>query len=285
MNHEWLFAFVVFAEHLNFTRAAVELHISQPALHVKIRKLSEAVGRPLYLRSGRTLALTSEGRRLAAFGREAQERDRAVLEDLRGQRTSGPVVLASGQGAFLYLLGTAIRRFPKNRWPLRLLSMPGTEVLEHVRESRAHLGVVGGEVRAPDLAVERLRSVEQMVVVPSTHRHAKRRSLRPENLAGENIVVSPEGTPHRMMLTNLLRVARCEWSVAVEATGWELMLHFVQSGVGIGVVNDFCPVPRGFVGLRLEGAPPTDYVLVSRRGPKADGVELLHRLIVDTVRA
>lgn len=35
-----LASFVVFADHLNFTRAASELHISQPALHVKVNKLA-----------------------------------------------------------------------------------------------------------------------------------------------------------------------------------------------------------------------------------------------------
>ena len=50
-----LASFAVFADHLNFTRAAEELHISQPALHVKVRKLSESLGRPLYRRAGRRL--------------------------------------------------------------------------------------------------------------------------------------------------------------------------------------------------------------------------------------
>ena len=70
MNYEHLRSFVVFAARANFTHAARELHLSQPALHVQIRKLTEAVGRPLYVRSGRGLRLTRDGERLAAFGRE-----------------------------------------------------------------------------------------------------------------------------------------------------------------------------------------------------------------------
>jgi DNA-binding transcriptional LysR family regulator len=46
-------AFVVFAEKMNFTRAAEELGISQPALHVKVRKLGESLGVSLYRREGR----------------------------------------------------------------------------------------------------------------------------------------------------------------------------------------------------------------------------------------
>src|SRR5687767_85799 len=122
-------SFVTFADVANFTHAAKRLHISQPALHVQIKKLAEAVGRPLYRRDGKSLVLTPEGERLAAYGREVRERGAAVLAEVRGERASGPVVLAAGQGAFLYLLGGAIKKFPKQRWPLRLLSMTGPETI------------------------------------------------------------------------------------------------------------------------------------------------------------
>ncbi len=268
MTYEWLFAFVVFAEHLNFTRAAARLHISQPALHVQIKKLAEAVGRPLYRRDGKSLSLTPEGRHLAAFGREVQERGRSVLEELRGQAQSGPVVLASGQGAFLYLLGPAIRRFPKRTWPLRLLSMSGPQAIESVREARAHLCVAAlpGDTLPADLTCEKLRSVGQSVIVPSSHRLARRRSLRPADLADEQLVVAPAGSPHRVMLTHLLESSGIAWSVAVEATGWEVMLQFARYGVGIAVVNDFCPAPRGMKIHPTRGRP--EHRLPRGRAPR-----------------
>jgi len=264
MTYEWLFAFVTFAEHRNFTRAAAQLHISQPALHVQIKKLAEAVGRALYVRSGRGLSLTHEGERLAAYGREVLDRGERVLAEIRGEAATGPVVLAAGQGAFLYLLGPAIRRFPKQRWPLRLLSLPGPETIEAVRSARAHLGVVATDAPPADLASAPLRTVGQLVVVATTHRLARRRSITPRDLAGESIVVAPVGSQHRMMLAQALRVAGSDWSVAVEASGWELMLHFARSGMGITVVNDFCSVPRGMVGIRLDGVPAITYRLVAR---------------------
>ncbi len=284
MNYDWLFAFTVFAEHRSFTHAARQLHISQPALHVQIRKLAEAVGRPLYRREGRARALTPEGLRLAAFGREVAERGRAVLEELRGEPPSGPVVLASGQGAFLYLLGPAIRRFPKDRWPLRLVAMSGPEAIAAVREARAHLCVVAVERPPADLDATRLVSIGQHVVVPRRHRLARRRSLRPADLAGEPLVVPPEGSPHRAMLQALLRAAGVDPVVAVEATGWELALQFARYGVGLAVVNDFCPAPPGMLAIPLQGAPAITYYAIVRTGLPSPGTEALRRLIVETVR-
>ena len=64
LNLDALYAFTVFSETRNFTRAAETLHISQPALHVKIKKLSEELGVPIYTKSGRELVLTSYGKAL-----------------------------------------------------------------------------------------------------------------------------------------------------------------------------------------------------------------------------
>lgn len=285
MNYDRLFAFSAFADQLNFTRAARQMHISQPALHVQIKKLAEEVGSPLYRRSGRTLVLTPQGRTLAAYGREVQDRGRGVLEELRGQSSSGPVTVASGEGAFLYLLGPAIRRFPKDKWSLRLLTLTGPESVEAIRDSRAHLGVVAAASPPSDLESTALRTIGQKVLLPSNHRLARRRSLHPADLASERLVVAPAGRPHRTMLEQLFRSSGCALQVAVESTGWELMIHFARQGVGIAVVNDFCPTPKGMLGIRFEGAPDVTYYLIERGGMAGAAVKAMRQLILNTVSA
>ena len=87
------------------------------------------------------------------------------------------------------------------------------------------------------------------------------------------------------MLNQLLQAARCEWTVAVEATGWELMLQFAKYGLGAAIVNDFCAVPSGMIGVPLEGAPEVSYRLVARTGLMSDGTKALRELIVETVQS
>ncbi|MEJ2229481.1 MAG: LysR family transcriptional regulator [Alphaproteobacteria bacterium] len=74
MRADWLQAFLTFSQSMNFTRAAEMLNISQPALHVKIGKLAEWLGQPLYRKEGRNLVLTPVGERVSAYAREEQER-------------------------------------------------------------------------------------------------------------------------------------------------------------------------------------------------------------------
>ncbi len=280
MNYDQLFAFVTFAEQLNFTRAAERLHISQPALHVQVRKLAEAVGRPLYRKEGRALVLTPEGERLASFGREVNERGRSVLAEVRGGPAAGPVVLAAGSGALHYLLGPALRKFPKKTWPLRVLALSGPEAIRALREARAHAAVVAGDVPA-DLTATTLREVGQHVIVPAVHRLADRRSVKAADLAGEDIIVAPSGAPHRTLIEHAL--TGVAWTPAVEVTGWELMLELARDGLGIAIVNDFCPAPRGTVAVPLRGAATVTFRWLERTGFSATGTETLRRLVADTV--
>ncbi len=59
-------AFLAVARSGNFTRAAADLHVSQPALTVQIRQLEAALGLRLFDRNNRRVALTQPGRELVA---------------------------------------------------------------------------------------------------------------------------------------------------------------------------------------------------------------------------
>ncbi|MCA9634633.1 MAG: LysR family transcriptional regulator [Myxococcales bacterium] len=266
LNLEWVDAFVDFADHLNFTHAARARHLSQPALHGQIRRLQELVGAPLYHRQGRNLELSEAGRRLAAFGRELRLRERAILADLRGPRADAPVVLQAGEGAYLYLLGPALRRFrhpDKGRLQLRVGDADGT--LRAVAEGIADLGVL--PLGDPPAGIEAapIAEVGQMLVLPRAHPLAERSRLRLRDLAGEALIVPPAERPHRRALAAALAERGIPWEVAVEATGWALMIQLCRLGVGLAIVNDFCRLPRELVGLPLPELPRLRYAAIRRR--------------------
>jgi LysR family glycine cleavage system transcriptional activator len=59
------------ARHLNFTRAAEEMHVTHGAVSQRIKRLEEHLGKSLFRRSGRQMLLTDEGRRLLERVRSA----------------------------------------------------------------------------------------------------------------------------------------------------------------------------------------------------------------------
>jgi LysR family transcriptional regulator, low CO2-responsive transcriptional regulator len=267
VRSDWLYAFAQFAEQLNFTRAARSLHLSQPALHVQIAKLSAELGVTLYTRHGRGLALTREGQKLLAFARETAERDAAFVTALRGEEGTAPVVLAAGEGVFLYLLGEALRAFAQRaRAPLRLLTRNHAGTTDAILAGEAHLGVASLDVVPDGVVAEALCDVGQVVVLPRTHPLARKRALSLGDLEGAALVVPPAGRPHRAMIARALQAAGVGWTVAAEANGWELLVHFASLGLGLAIVNAFCRLPRGTVARPLRGLPSVRYALLSREG-------------------
>jgi len=270
VSGDGLAVFVVFADHLNFTHAAAELHISQPALHVKIRKLAQALGRPLYYRSGRRLVLTADGEAVARFARAHDDRLAQFLADFTGVARR-PVVLAAGQGAYLYLLGDTVRAvLAEEPTRLRLINCDHRQMLAAVRTGQAHLGVGVLDVLPEDLIALELARFPQLLLVPDDHRLARRRSVTLADLAGTSLVVPPQHRPQRVLLEQALRAAGADWTVAVEAEGWPLIAHFAALGVGLAVVNGCVPAPPGVVARPITDLPPVVYHVVHQPSALSD---------------
>lgn len=282
IHFDALKSFAVFADQLNFTRAARLLRISQPALHVKIRNLAGELGVPLYRREGRRLELTEPGRRVARFGREWVERANDFAREVRGGAAEEPLVLAAGEGAYLYLLGEGIRQFRRRtRTPLRLLTLDGEGAVDAVRTGRAHLGVASLESRPDDVVAEILAKVPQVLAMPPKHRLAAKSEVRLRDLEGEKLIVPPAGRPHRAMLSRALQSAGVNWTVAVEASGWELMLLFARLGLGLAVVNGSCRIPAGLVSRPIRELPEIHYHVFHLKG--ADRARELRDLLLEHV--
>jgi DNA-binding transcriptional LysR family regulator len=276
-------SFTTFAERLSFTRAAQELNISQPSLHVKIRKLSEGLGVALYRRRGRLLELTEQGKRVAAFGRQMQERSQSFLQELAVGANDTPVILAAGEGAYLYLLGPALKRFAsKDTAPLRLLTLDADGAIDAVRSGKAHLGVAALEGAPDGIETSVLAEVRQTLVMPRGHPLADKRELRLSDLNGQALIVPPPGRPQRVLLARMLQSAGIAWKVAVEAGGWELMMEFVRMGMGVAVVNDFCRPYRGLEARPIRGLPVVRYHVFHLRGQAAAGASArLKRILME----
>jgi len=266
------------AERKSFARAAEALHRAQPTVHVQVTKLAEHLDVTLYVRSGRGIELTDEGRRVAAFARESLKRNQAFAHALQGKAAARPVVLTAGEGAFLYLLGPAIQRAKQAlAAPLHLWVGGEDQVQRRVLDGRADVGVT---TRTPDPTLEAapLVSSKLCVALPRGHRLAKKKTLAFEDLANESWVAPEVDRPLRLRLERAAAEAGFELDVAVEAHGWPLLLHFVSLGMGVAVVNEICAVPRGVVRRGLEDMEGPRYWAVRRAdGEAREDVEALWR--------
>ncbi|MDQ0085750.1 DNA-binding transcriptional LysR family regulator [Variovorax boronicumulans] len=260
-NLDALQSFAVFADTLNFSESARLLHISQPALHAKVRKLSEQLDAKLYVRVGSALELTGAGEQVARHARELLAFNQRFVKGLVAGQDAPVVTLAAGEGAYLYLLGRALSQFsgPGASPHLQLLTRNRDESIQSVRAGQAQLGIAPLGTTPSDLAAVRLTAVGQVLVVPRAHALASRKSVRLRDLKDAQLIVPPAGRPHRELLGRLLQAESVPWKPSLEANGWELMLRFAQLGFGLTVVNACCRIPKGLVAIPLHGYPPLEY--------------------------
>jgi DNA-binding transcriptional LysR family regulator len=139
-----------------------------------------------------------------------------------------------------------------------------------VRTGRADLGVAVLDVRPDDLTLVPLASYPQMLVVPADHPLTASPRVTLADLGGARLIVPPPHRPLRITLERALRAVEIEWSIAVEAEGWPLMLHFVALGVGTAVVNGCVRLPDGLVGREITDLPRVPYQAVHLPGRADD---------------
>lgn len=275
----FLETFAVFAEDASLSRAAKRLHLSQPAVHAQLRRLSELLGVALYQRAGRGLVLTPAGLEVAAFAREASERSDDLVARLRGESSEKRIVLAAGAGALLYLLGDGLRAFTRAyEGRLDIVTADAPSTIEAVTRGAAHVGVVAGPAPIGDLERHRMLEVGQVLVAPRDHALAKKRSVSLADLHGERLVLPPEGRPQRAALDAALAARGVQITVGAIAAGWDLVLHLVGLGVGIAIVNGSVKVPRGLVTRPLRELPRIAYAAITRKKPGPDAALLVRHL-------
>jgi DNA-binding transcriptional LysR family regulator len=250
-------AFAAFSEHLNFTTAAAELLISQPALHVKIRKLSASLGVELYERQGRRLVLTETGHRLAEFSLEHRRRVDDFLAGL--YPANAPAALAAGRSTLRWVIGEGIQRLVTSGRAVRVVTAGRDEALQHVNAGRVDLAVIAHTPPPQPLEQCLLSTYPQVLVVPRQHRLGKARAIRLTDLDGLDLVLPPRGRPHRESLETALRAATVKWQVTAEVDGWDLLVHFVRLGLGATVVNGCVPAPEGLVAIPVSDLPRVSY--------------------------
>ena len=284
INSRRLQAFGVFGELLNFTRAAKRLHISQPSLHAQIKKLEGELSVELYEKRGRELRLTSAGERVLAHARDCRDRDGRFRAELAGEPSETPLVLAAGEGALLYLLGHSLKVLGEAHGRrLQVLTRDAAQTIAAVKRGEATVGVTVTSSNHEGLASARLKLIGLMAVMPKSHPLAKRSSVTFPALSRTPIVSAPRGYPHRLTLEQQFATNSADLDVAVEATGWESMVHLASLGLGVALVNDFCRVPKGCVGLPVKGGPKVEYRLLRRAGQMSEEARLMTEAILGFV--
>jgi DNA-binding transcriptional LysR family regulator len=252
--------FVAAAEAENVSRAAINLHVSQPALSRQIRDLEGELGFSLFERGAKSVRLTEAGRTFLTEARSVLQRAEEAVDAARAIATGRRAELHVGYAPSptVRIIPPALRAFqaqmPNVR--VRLHDLSTEELLTGVREGKLHIAFLVRPNRRMlgKLHFEELARDTMCLAVPPTHTLARRRSVTLVQVAREPLVVfSRKDYPeYHEYLEALFAPIKARLRIAEEHDSAASLVAAIESGTGVAVL------PRNFscsFGPRLKLLP------------------------------
>jgi len=262
--------FTVVAEHLNFSRAASELHLAQPSLSRQIQRLESRLGVPLLDRTPQGALLTEAGKAFLPEAHALLHAARQAAITARAYSPAGKVIIGYVEDLVITPAVRELRRrHPRAEIATRHLECHEerafTEGQVDVLVARAPLFIPTDEARVTVLYEE-----PRMLVVPADHHLAGRDSVSLEDFSGGDSVVCAHGAPRVIYPTAAYRRSDPgPVSAGPVVESFEDRIELVASGQAVAVMpvgdrrsslrHDLATVP-------VEDVPASEVVVATRVG-------------------
>ncbi|KVO93134.1 LysR family transcriptional regulator [Burkholderia ubonensis] len=248
MDLTLLRAFAAVAREGNLTRAAEQLHLTQPAVSLQVKHLQETLGVVLFTRTSRGLALTRDGQtllphaeRALAAAADVQRAAAALRHEVRGRLRIGTILDPEflRLGGFLRAL---VETHPQIETALRH-GMSGW-VLEQVRAQALDVGYYIGQPGEDDprdaalFHTVTLTHFQYRVLAPAGWKERVQRAQDWRALAALPWIWTPPQSAHHRLLSRRFANARAQPVKVAEVDQEQSMLDLVKSGIGLTLARD-----------------------------------------------
>jgi DNA-binding transcriptional LysR family regulator len=261
---QYLGVFVKVVEKENFSKAAEELHMTQPAVSQYIRAFEESVGTRLLERSNKYVRLNKAGEIVYHHAKEILSlytKMQYLVDDLTNN-ASGPISIGASYTFGEYILPHIIARLQKQH-PLITPSIKihnTKEIIELVNTHQLDIGIIEGLFKDESLHAE-VVSEDKMAIVASPYHHflQKKREFSLSELAEETWILREEGSGTRQAAENLFRMNGFTPNKIMEFGSTQLIKESVEAGLGITLLSRWAidkELTNGYMGvIQVKGLP------------------------------
>ena len=236
-------SFLSIAETLHFGRTAELIHLSQPALSLQIKALEEEVGVRLFERNRRKTTLTAAG---LAFRDDAAAALSQLEQAMRSARLAANGKLGLLRIGFISTVGSEIvpnivRQFresnPEVEFSLR--AIPTADQVQMLESGSLDIGFfrlpIGGHSALDVVTVHRERFV---LVVPASHKLAKRKRVRLSEVSGQNFVLYERtyAPGFHDLIFGMLRDAGIVPNISQTAAELSMLISLVDAHMGVAIL-------------------------------------------------
>lgn len=239
--------FEAVARNQSYTRAAEEIHLSQPAVSIQVKRLEEQIGMPLFEKIGKRIFLTQAGQELFDACKDIfsrMERLESALDDLRGE-VAGPLkigVVTTAKYILPHLLGGFLRRYPKVEPHLKVSNR--ARIIERFDENTDDIYILGYSVQDRDAEDRPFLDDELVVFSSPNHPLAGRKKIPLDALTTERFLFREHGSGIRKNLEDFLESHGVSITPYMELGSGEAIKQAVMADIGIGMLSS--------LSLRLE---------------------------------
>lgn len=242
MDLKQLQYFIAVIEHMNYSKAAEKLHISQPSLSNAIKKLEQEVGSSLLERNTRNLQLTEAGQLL-------YERAKVILKNMEVLKIEMDEVIVHGTSdltigvieSIKHWLPKAIVEY-KKRYPqmkFHLVDILGSKrVKKSLKGYKTHVIITNQLMDDEELEVKCLYEERLVAVLPLHHPLATKDLLTIADLSNEPFIISTDGFQTRQDILNAFEQAGQAINVQFEIERFETAVSLVRENLGITILPE-----------------------------------------------
>jgi DNA-binding transcriptional LysR family regulator len=259
--------FSAIAARSSFRRAAEDVHVAQPALSQRIRKLEAELGVTLFDRERRPVALSDAGMALLPRAHHILyevERTQALIREF-GTEFRGQLSVAMMQYLTVLEFPSLLMEFKARHPAVEIQLMVGHtgQVLDWVRQGVPDLGIcyIDGLNGDEKLAVEGLRSEQLVLVVAPSNPIGALPSVTISDLIDAPFIATPSGSSMRAELERMFEDHSAVVNVTIETGDVTAILALVGRGFGVAIlprsVADAHPLGRTVASVPFGPVPLT----------------------------
>ncbi|WP_233096197.1 LysR family transcriptional regulator [Alicyclobacillus sp. SO9] len=240
MDHK-LMAFLAVARHGNFSRAAEELHMSQPAVSQQVQSLEHELQVKLFERNTKRVSLTGAGKIVQHYGGEIETAYGAMqrmLDDLTNV-VAGELVIGASYTFGEYVLPYAVAEFCKFYPDVRpSIQISNTiHVANMLLEDAIDVGIVEGEIEEAGLVTDELMTDKMVIIAAPSHAPATDPAML-KRLQAETWILREPGSGTRAAADKVLESLGIEVKSKMEFGSTQAIKESVQAGLGISVLSE-----------------------------------------------
>ncbi|MBC8338416.1 MAG: LysR family transcriptional regulator [Alphaproteobacteria bacterium] len=235
-----LSSFEAVARLRNFTRAAEELNLSQPAVSMQVKQLENQVQSPLLEQRGRTLELTEIGLLVLDHARAVLDEIDALsaaVDSMKGMKR-GKLRLSTVT-TVTYFMPTLLRTFCQRHPEVDVIVNVANrqDQLQQIQDNETDIAIMG---RPPDdMALTAIPFLKNplVIVAPREHPLAKKKNIPVERLTGEPFLMREVGSGTRGAMERFFREKGVTITTSIEVSGAEALKQGVQAGLGLALLS------------------------------------------------